>query len=136
MCIRDSTYTDIVYIGTLLHFDALLANVAKNPSYKSVRYLSAYLTESDEFPELLHYCNVMYETLPFILKGVYDLRIDKDVRRLAAFPLGIDGEARSTSPVSYTHLNESWLSNSRVQLVFCKTIQYNFFLKTDGRNNL
>ena len=32
------TYTDIVYIGTLLHFDALLANVAKNPSYKSVRY--------------------------------------------------------------------------------------------------
>ena len=26
------TYTDIVYIGTLLHFDALLANVAKNPS--------------------------------------------------------------------------------------------------------
>lgn len=32
------TYTDIVYIGKLLHFDALLANVAKNPSYKSVRY--------------------------------------------------------------------------------------------------
>ena len=27
-----------MYIGTLLHFDALLANVAKNPSYKSVRY--------------------------------------------------------------------------------------------------
>lgn len=33
--------------------------------------LSAYLMESDEFPELLHYCNVMYETLPIILKGVY-----------------------------------------------------------------
>lgn len=32
------TYTDIVYIGTLLHFDALLANVAKNPSYKTARY--------------------------------------------------------------------------------------------------
>lgn len=32
------TYTDIVYIGTLLHFDALLAHVAKNPSYQSVRY--------------------------------------------------------------------------------------------------
>ena len=32
------TYTDIVYIGTLLHFDALLANVAKNPSYKAVKY--------------------------------------------------------------------------------------------------
>ncbi len=32
------TYTDIVYIGTLLHFDALLANVAKNPSYRTAKY--------------------------------------------------------------------------------------------------
>ena len=32
------TYTDIVYIGTLLHYDALLANVAANPSYKTVKY--------------------------------------------------------------------------------------------------
>lgn len=32
------TYTDIVYIGTLLHYDALLAKVAKNPQYKAVRY--------------------------------------------------------------------------------------------------
>ncbi|MCI9121159.1 MAG: phage terminase large subunit [Oscillibacter sp.] len=32
------TYTDIVYIGTLLHFDALLANVVKNPSYQAVKY--------------------------------------------------------------------------------------------------
>ena len=32
------TYTDIVYIGTLLHYDALLANVARNPSYKAVKY--------------------------------------------------------------------------------------------------
>ena len=32
------TYTDIVYIGTLLHYDALLANVAKNPSYRAAKY--------------------------------------------------------------------------------------------------
>lgn len=32
------TYTDIVYIGTLLHFDSLLANVAKNPDYIAVKY--------------------------------------------------------------------------------------------------
>ena len=32
------TYTDIVYIGTLLHYDALLANVAKNPSYRTAKY--------------------------------------------------------------------------------------------------
>ena len=28
--------------------------------------------------------------------------------------------------------NESWLSNCRVQLIFCKTIQYNFFKKLMG----
>ena len=52
---------------------------------------SAYLTESDEFPELLHYSNIMYETLPIILKGVYDLRIDKDARRLAAIAIVAGG---------------------------------------------
>lgn len=34
------TYTDIVYIGTLLHYDSLLANVSRKPEYKSVRYQS------------------------------------------------------------------------------------------------
>lgn len=32
------TYTDIVYIGTLLHYDSLLANVAKNKEYGAVKY--------------------------------------------------------------------------------------------------
>lgn len=32
------TYTDIVYIGTLLHYDSLLAKVSRNPEYKSVKY--------------------------------------------------------------------------------------------------
>ena len=32
------TYTDIVFIGTLLHFDSLLANIAKNASYDTVKY--------------------------------------------------------------------------------------------------
>ncbi|OQB15723.1 MAG: Terminase-like family protein [Firmicutes bacterium ADurb.Bin193] len=31
-------YTDIIYIGTLLHYDSLLAKVLKNPSYKSIKY--------------------------------------------------------------------------------------------------
>lgn len=31
-------YTDIVYIGTLLHYDSLLAKVLKNPAYRSVKY--------------------------------------------------------------------------------------------------
>lgn len=32
------SYTDIVYIGTLLHYDSLLAKVLKNPGYKSRTY--------------------------------------------------------------------------------------------------
>ena len=32
------TYTDIVYIGTLLHYDSLLANVFKKAAYKTRRY--------------------------------------------------------------------------------------------------
>lgn len=31
-------YTDIIYIGTMLHYDSLLANVLKNPSYKAIKY--------------------------------------------------------------------------------------------------
>lgn len=32
------SYTDIVYIGTLLHYDSLLAKVMANPGYKSALY--------------------------------------------------------------------------------------------------
>lgn len=32
------TYTDFVYIGTLLHYDSLLAKVLKNVAYRSVKY--------------------------------------------------------------------------------------------------
>lgn len=32
------TYTDICYIGTLLHYDSLLAKVMKNPTYKVAKY--------------------------------------------------------------------------------------------------
>lgn len=32
------TYTDIMYIGTILHYDSLLSNVLKNPRYKVKTY--------------------------------------------------------------------------------------------------
>lgn len=32
------TYTDIVYIGTILHYDSLLSKVLKNPEYHCVKY--------------------------------------------------------------------------------------------------
>ncbi len=46
--------------------------------------LEAWLTESPDFEDLLHYCNVIYNTLPMILRGVYNFSIDKDARRLGA----------------------------------------------------
>lgn len=45
--------------------------------------LDAFLTEDDYFSELLHYCNILYETLPTILMST-GLRADKDARKLAA----------------------------------------------------
>lgn len=46
--------------------------------------LDAYLTDSDDFPELLHYCNIMYNTLPIILRGISSFRSDRSARRLSA----------------------------------------------------
>ncbi len=46
--------------------------------------LAAWLTESPDFQDLLHYCNVIYNAFPTILKGTCDLRLDKDARNLGA----------------------------------------------------
>lgn len=46
--------------------------------------LEAWLTESPDFEDLLHYCNVIYNTLPMVLRGAYNFSIDKDARRLGA----------------------------------------------------
>ena len=40
------SYTDILYIGTLLHYDSLLAKILKNPGYRTIKY-KAVLSFSD-----------------------------------------------------------------------------------------
>ena len=45
--------------------------------------LDAYLQDTEEFPEMLHYCNVLYEYLPMILNSSH-LRGEKDASKLAA----------------------------------------------------
>ena len=40
-------YTDIIYIGTLLHYDSLLANTLKNPAYRAIKY-KAVISFSEE----------------------------------------------------------------------------------------
>ena len=49
--------------------------------------LEAYLTESEDFKDLLHYCNVIYNTLPVILRSMYDFHIHLDARKLAAITI-------------------------------------------------
>ena len=45
--------------------------------------LDAYLQDTDDFPTMLHYCNVLYETLPMILNSSH-LKDDKEAKKLAA----------------------------------------------------
>lgn len=59
--------------------------------------LEAYLTEDDYFPEILHYCNILYETLISITAGVYDIYTDKDARKLAGITMIAAGYAGDMS---------------------------------------
>ena len=45
--------------------------------------LDAYLQDTEDFPTMLHYCNVLYETLPMILNSSH-LKDDKEAKKLAA----------------------------------------------------
>ena len=45
--------------------------------------LDAYLQDTEDFPAMLHYCNVLYETLPMILNSSH-LRGEKGASKLAA----------------------------------------------------
>lgn len=53
--------------------------------------LDAYLTDSDDFPELLRYCNIMFNTLPMILRGTSLFRDDQSARRLSAITVVAGG---------------------------------------------
>lgn len=45
--------------------------------------LDAYLQDTEDFPTMLHYCNILYETLPIILNSSH-LRGEKGTSKLAA----------------------------------------------------
>ena len=53
--------------------------------------LEAYLTESEEFHELLHYCNIIYDMLPTIFVKLYDLHTDKTASKLASIMIVAGG---------------------------------------------
>ena len=55
--------------------------------------LEAYLTEDEYFPELLRYCNVIYELMPYFLRGAGSIKSDKSVRKFAAICIVAAGYA-------------------------------------------
>ena len=55
------TYTDVMYVGTILHYDSLLANKLQNPGFKSRKY-RAVLSDSDH-PELWEAWEKIYTNL-------------------------------------------------------------------------
>mgnify|MGYP000114994051 FL=1 len=53
--------------------------------------LEAYLTESEDFKDLLHYSNIMYNALPMLLRSTYDFHTHLDACILAAITIGAGG---------------------------------------------
>ena len=58
--------------------------------------LDAFLQDDDYYPELLHYCNILYEMLPTILMASH-LKTEKDTPKLAAISLVAAGYAGDMS---------------------------------------
>jgi len=53
--------------------------------------LDAYLTEDPYFSDLLRYCNILYGTLPIILRNLYDLSTNKAACKLSATAIVASG---------------------------------------------
>ena len=53
--------------------------------------LEAFLTEGEEFAELLRYCNIIYDMLPSLLNATHDMKRDKDAKWLAAMVIVAGG---------------------------------------------
>lgn len=66
--------------------------------------LEAYFTEDDYFEEILHYCNVIMDSLVLITHGAYDYANDKDMRKFTAYV--------SSRPDLETICRMSWPTNS------------------------
>ena len=58
--------------------------------------LEAYLTESEDFSELLHYCNIIYNILPFVMKSYEQSsrneRLSRKLSAIAIIAAGYGGD--------------------------------------------
>lgn len=53
--------------------------------------LEAYLTESEDFKDLLHYCNVLFNGIPVLIQAIHISRTDPSFRRLTAIAIVAGG---------------------------------------------
>ncbi len=65
------TYTDIMYIGTILHYDSLLSNVLQNPRYKAKKY-RAVISDADN--------TKLWETWEGIYTNLFNDAHEEDAR--------------------------------------------------------
>ncbi len=65
------TYTDIMYIGTILHYDSLLSNVLKNPRYKAKTYRAVISEASD---------TALWDAWESIYTNLFNERHEEDAR--------------------------------------------------------
>ncbi len=53
--------------------------------------LDAYLTDDEQFSDLLRYCNILLEYMPIVMTATHDIKKDKDARKLAAIAVVAGG---------------------------------------------
>ena len=95
--------------------------------------LDAFLQDDDYFPELLHYCNILYEMLPIIL-GASHLKAEKDARKLAAIALVAAGYAGDMDEELANELLDD-MDFDRYGKVKCRAIEQ-LMPQLGGRGNL
>lgn len=83
--------------------------------------LDAFLTEDEYFSELLHYCNLLYETLPMILNSLH-LRGEKEARMLSAIAVVAAGYGGDMDEVLANELLDD-MDFDRYGKVKCRKIE-------------
>lgn len=153
------TYTDIMYIGTVLHYDSLLSNVLKNPEYESRTYravISFAVREDlwDEWTEI--YTNLFdpehkQHALDFYQKHETEMLEGTEVlwpEKLDYYKLMVirvsDGEAAFNSELQNDPIDpdsasfqEEWMDYYEPELVDFKDARYVFVGANDpslGKN--
>lgn len=142
------TYTDIMYIGTILHYDSLLSNTLKNPEYESRTYRAVISFSDrddlwDKWTELYtnlfdpdhkqHAREFYLEHEAEMLKGTEVLWPEKlDYYKLMVIKVS-DGDAAFNSELQNDPIDpdsasfqEEWMDYYEPELVDFKDIRYVF----------